>query len=57
MCDRGRCRMGDLHDALAGHGISLLIDSLDVPEALLFVFLVGAEDNGDNVEVEPKAGA
>lgn len=50
-------RKSVLHDALAGHGIGLLVNALDVPEALLLVLIVRAQDNGDDVELEPKTGA
>jgi hypothetical protein len=47
--------MGHLHDALAGHRICLLVDTLDVPEALLLVVVIGSHDDGHNVELQPQA--
>lgn len=45
----------DLQDALSDHGVGLLIDTLDIPEALFLGFRVGSEDNRDDVELEPEA--
>lgn len=47
----------NLQNTLAGHGICLLINALDVPEVLLLGFVVGSEHNRYNIEVKPKAGA
>ncbi|CCF33358.1 hypothetical protein CH063_05563, partial [Colletotrichum higginsianum] len=54
---KGEYGTGNLHDALASHRIGLLVHSLDVPEALLLVLVVGAQDNGDDVKIEPKTRA
>lgn len=45
------------HDALAGHGVGLLVDALNIPEALLLVLVVRAHDNGDNVQLKPESRA
>jgi len=48
----------DLHDALAGHGIGLLIDTLDIPERRSLVCLViRAHHNRDDIELQPESRA
>jgi hypothetical protein len=50
------CR-GDSHDALAGHGVGLLIHPLDIPEALVLVLVIWTHHNGDDVHVQPQPRA
>ena len=50
-------RGSEVEDALAGHRVSLLVDALDVPEAGLLLLLVGAHDNGDDIQLEPETRA
>ena len=54
---QGNRWIGNLHDALAGHGVGLLIHSLDIPEALVLVLIVGSHHNRNNVDVKPQTGA
>lgn len=46
-----------LHDAFTSHAVSLFVDALHIPEALLLVLIIGPYDDGDDVEVHPQARA
>lgn len=41
----------DSHDALAGHGISLLVNALGIPETLLLVVVIRTHHDGHNVQL------
>ena len=48
---------GDSQNTLAGHGIGLFIDALDIPEVLLLGLMVRSKDHGDNIQIQPETRA
>lgn len=47
----------NLHDALTSHGIGLFIHTLDIPERLLLVLVIGTHDDRNDIKLQPKTGA